>query len=193
MQVVQLIRSQNFFSDLGRSVTYSGQDNWLSFFLFNSCVSFAGVVFILFYLHFNKLFTSDKKNKILTIIGTFFCILGSLCLIGVALTPANLLYDPHNFCSKWTFRLFFPGTLCYAIALFRSTYFNNKMAYAYLSWALLVITYVLVSELGPPSTQSNAALVFQVVSQKLIVLTFVVNILYQTAEIKKLFIPKSYQ
>ena len=49
----------------------------------------------------------------------------------------------------------------------------------------MVITYVLVSELGPPSTQSNAALVFQVVSQKLIVLTFVVNILYQTAEIKK--------
>ena len=61
------------------------------------------------------------------------------------------------------------------------------MAYAYLSWAFLVITYVLVSELGPPSTQSNAALVFQVVSQKLIVLTFVVNILYQTAEIKKIF------
>ena len=101
--------TKNFFSDLG-SISYLFRARKLAFiFLFNSCVSFAGVVFILFYLHFNRLFIKDKKNRALAIIGTFFCILGSLCLIGVALTPANLLYDPHNFVQNGHSVYFFLG------------------------------------------------------------------------------------
>ncbi len=179
--------SKNFFSDLGRSISFSGDPNWTSFFFFNSCIVFSGVVFIVFYLNFYKLFIKDKINQQLAMAGTSFGILGSLCLVGVGLTPADLIYDPHNTFATWTFRLFFPCTLFYGIALFRSPHLKNSMAIGYLAWSFLVISYVLVSELGPPSTESNAALIFQVVAQKLIVLTYIINIFYQTYHIKLLY------
>lgn len=179
--------TRNFFSDLGRSISFSGESNWVSFFFFNSCVVFAGIVFLVFYLNFYKLFMKDKLNINLALAGTCFGILGSLCLIGVGLTPADLIYEPHNTFATWTFRLFFPCTLFYSIALFRSPHLRNSMAAGYLAWSLLVITYVLVSELGPPSTESQAALLFQVVAQKLIVLTYIINIFYQTYHVKLLY------
>jgi len=179
--------TKNFFSDLGRFVSFSGDANWISFFLFNSCVIFSGIVFVLFYLNFYKLFMKDKLNRNLAMAGTCFGILGSLCLVGVGLTPADLIFDPHDSFATWTFRLFFPCTLLYSIALFRSPHLKNSMAFGYLAWSLFVISYVLVSELGPPSTESNTALVFQVVSQKIIVFAYIINIFYQTYHIKLLY------
>jgi hypothetical membrane protein len=180
--------TNNFFSDLGRWISYSGRLNVVSFVLFNSCVIFAGLVFTLFYINFQSLFIKDKLNNILAKLGTAFGVLGSLCLIGVGLTPADLLHNSHDFCATWTFRLFFPCTLFYAVALFRSVHLKSSMAYAYLSWSMLVITYVLVSELGPSATSSTGALIFQVVAQKLIVLTYVLNVFFQTYHIKKMFV-----
>ncbi|RAP30778.1 hypothetical protein DID76_03265 [Candidatus Marinamargulisbacteria bacterium SCGC AG-414-C22] len=178
--------TENFFSDLGRFITYSGKVNVVSFFLFNSAILLVGLTFLQFFIQFKRLFISDKLNQQLAFLGMLFGISGSICMIGVALTPADLIYAPHNFFATWLFRFFFPATLCFAIALFRSQHFPNRMAWAYLMWSVLVVGYVLVSELGPSVSSSPEALIFQVTAQKIIVFTFVLATFYQSFQINGL-------
>ena len=48
--------TKNFLSDLGRTLTFSGEDNFSSSRLFNISLILAGGVFSLFYLHVRKVF-----------------------------------------------------------------------------------------------------------------------------------------
>ena len=66
--------TQNFLSDLGRTLTFSGEVNFLSSLLFNMSLIFTGSVFALFYLQVRKVFNSEKQ-KILAFIGSFFGVL----------------------------------------------------------------------------------------------------------------------
>ena len=59
--------TENFLSDLGRTLTYSGEVNFLSAQLFNMSLILAGAVFTLFYLHIFKILSENQK--ILTLIG----------------------------------------------------------------------------------------------------------------------------
>ena len=181
--------SKNFFSDLGRSVSFSGESNLVSFILFNSCIILSGFAFILFFFEFYLLFRRNVINRYLAMFGTLFGVLGGACLMGVGLFPIDLYHESHKLSAIWTFRFFFPCTLLYGIALFRSPRFVNLMAYGYLTWSFLVLSYVLVSEIGSvtPSYQTVDALIFQIVAQKLIVFTFILNIFYQTFHISSFF------
>ena len=61
------------------------------------------------------------------------------------------------------------------------------MAYGYLFWSLFVAAYVVLSELGPGLFNTEGGLIFQVISQKIIVFTFILNVLYQTFHINTFF------
>ena len=179
--------SKNFFSDLGRTTSYSGNSNWTSFFLFNSCIVLSGITFILFFFEFFLIFRRNVVNRYIAMFGTLFGLLGGCCLIGVALFPIDLDIEAHRFCAKWTFRFFFPCTLLYSITLFRSKRFHNSMAFGYLFWSLFVISYVILSEIGPSFFNTEGGLIFQVISQKIIVFMFILNVLYQTFHINYFF------
>ena len=64
--------TENFLSDLGRTLTFSGEINFLSSQLFNMSLVFAGGVFALFYLHVRKVFNSDKQKILATTAENFF-------------------------------------------------------------------------------------------------------------------------
>ena len=179
--------SKNFFSDLGRTTSYSNHSNWISFFFFNTCIVLSGMTFVLFFFEFFLLFRRNVVNRYIAMFGTLFGLLGGCCLIGVALFPIDLDLEAHRFCAKWTFRFFFPCTLLYSITLFRSKRFHNSMAYGYLFWSLFVAAYVVLSELGPGLFNTEGGLIFQVISQKIIVFTFILNVLYQTFHINTFF------
>ena len=80
------IFTENFFSDLGITVSHSGQNNIISCLLFNFSLIVCGITFIMLFYSVRNIF----KNKILIRIATFFGICGGLSYIGVALTPSNL-------------------------------------------------------------------------------------------------------
>ena len=180
--------THNYFSDLGRYISYSGQLNRISFWLFNGSVILCGLSFCMFFTSYNAFLQRYKVNKNIVRLATVFGVLGSLSMVGLGVTPVDLYLEAHELFATWTFRLFFPSTLCYSIALFRSHAFNNSMAYSFLIWSILVIIYVLVSELGPPGSSSPEALIFQVVAQKVIVFAFVVSIVSQCQLLKKNFL-----
>ena len=75
--------------------------------------------------------------------------------------------------------------LCYTIVTYRSNVFEKKYAWGYGIFFILIALYVGVLEWAPPPRSSQPALVFQVITQKLIVLTFCLAIVYQTFGVSK--------
>ena len=86
--------TQNFLSDLGRTISFSGKVNFLSAQLSNMSMILAGGVFILFYFHTQKVFI-NQDNRVPAIIGSIFGILGGFSLIGVGLSPSDLYLELH--------------------------------------------------------------------------------------------------
>jgi len=177
--------TRNFLSDLGRTLSYPGEVNFLAAQLFNMALILSGLVFANFYLHVRKIFIEDNQRT-LALIGSFFGVLGGFSLAGVGLTPADLYLDLHMICATWLFRFFFVASLCYSIVIYRHTQFENKYAMGYLIFTFSILMYILISELGPSPKEVPWALTLQVVSQKMILLILMAAIYIQTMGLKKL-------
>ena len=175
----------NFLSDLGRTLSYPGEVNFISSQLFNMALILSGVVFANFYIHVRKIFTADNQ-QILALIGSFFGVLGGLSLAGVGLTPADLYLDLHMICATWLFRFFFVASLCYSMVIYRHYQIENKYAMGYLVFTFSILLYIIISELGPSPKEVPWALTLQVVSQKMILLILMGAIYIQTMGLKKL-------
>ena len=177
--------TRNFLSDLGRTLSYPGEINFLSSQLFNMTLILAGLVFANFYLYVHKVLVEDNQQA-LSLIGSFFGILGGFSLTGVGLTPADLYLDMHIICANWLFRFFFVASLCYSVVIYRHPQFENKYAMGYLVFTFSILLYIIISELGPDPKIDHFALTLQVVSQKLILLILMAAIYIQTIGLKKL-------
>jgi hypothetical protein len=101
-------------------------------------------------------------------------------LIGTGLTPSDLVLRSHQFFANNIFHSFLVTSFFYTIAIFRSNHLDRKYAIGYLLFFLSIFMYVIIINFGPPADLHNSALIFQVVSQKIIVLIFVFSVLHQT-------------
>ena len=113
-------------------------------------------------------------------------VLGGISLIGVGFTPADLFLELHIICSTWFFRFFFVASLCYSWVIFRHSKFENKYALGYIVFTFSILLYILVSEIGPDPKVSQFALTLQVISQKMILLIFMLSVYIQTLGLQKL-------
>lgn len=177
----------NFLSDMGRTIALNGTNNFFACSLFLLGLTSAGLVIMLFFLNVWKIFNTNKKVRTLALIGSFFGVLGCICLIGVAFTPVDLFRDPHVAFANWLFRLFFIGSLCYTIAIFLNKELPNKLALGYLIFSIMIISYILINELGPPPSTSKFILAVKVIAQKSILVCFVLAIYFQSVGLKKIF------
>ncbi len=169
------------------SIGYSfSSENIISAIMFNLSLIICGLSFAAYFFYFTKLFNENTLINILAMVGSFAGVIGSICFIGVGLTPHNLFLDLHIVFVNWAFRFFLVTGIMLSIALYKDKRFENQFANGYLIFAIFTFLYVLVLELAPDPKISDFALVFNVVSQKFIVFTFILSILYQTAGNSKL-------
>lgn len=173
--------TQNFFSDLGNSISHSGEKNTISFILFNFSLSLCGVTFILLFYSIRSAFNST----ILTFLATLFGVLGGISCIGVAFTPADLLLAPHIFFANGIFRGLCIASIFYSILIFRNRSIDNKYAYGFIIFGIMVLIYILISELGPNPRLYPGALKIQVVSQKMIALWLFLSIYFYSIGLGK--------
>jgi len=177
--------TRNFLSDLGRTESFSGNINFIPSLLFNMSLLLAGGVFVMFYFNIRSLFLEGNYIG-LAFLGSVFGILGGIALVGVGLTPSDLYLSFHELSATWMFRCFFVASLCYSIIIYRSDFIENKYAFGYFLFALSILFYIFISELGPSPMGSELALTIQVVSQKIIIFVFVSAVYLQTRGIQKL-------
>ena len=173
---------RNFFSDLG----ILNQQNIISVILFGLALLLCGLTFIFYFYYFMKLFSAETLNSVLGKIGAFFGIIGAIFFIVVGFTPHNYIHDLHVFSVNWAFRCFFLASTFLTISIFRDESFDNRYAYGYFLFAVLIFFYILVLEFGPSPSDSDFALVFNVVSQKIIVIVFIFSVLLQSIGNEKL-------
>ena len=164
--------TRNFLSDLGTTVSYSGAKNTISCVLFNASLSICGFTFIMLFYKVKDLFDLKLSSNI----ATFFGILGGLCFIGVAFTPANILLDIHIFFAHGIFRCLFIAITFYSIIIFKTKGFDNKYGYGFVLFGIMVLTYILISEVGPDPRSHPTALTLQVISQKAITIWLLFSI-----------------
>ena len=157
---------RNFFSDLGRRYSFSGTSNIISCVLFNTSLSIVGLTFmILFY----KAKSTFSNYRTLVLLATTFGVYSGFSYIGVGFTPADLYLEAHIFFAHWAFRALFAASIFYSILILKTDGFENKYAYAFIAFGIMVFSYVIYSEtiLDDPRLNPND-LVKHVVAQKMI-------------------------
>ena len=172
--------TQNFFSDLGRTVAHNGIQNFHSSLIFNLTLLIIGITFSIFYSGLPELFRYSKLNHFLAKIGALFGLLGGLSFIGVALTPSDLYLDMHIIFANYIFRMALATSFCFGIVIYSSDVMPSKYALGYVFFGFSLVIYIAVSEFGPSARESEAAMIFQVIAQKLIVVIFLLSVVYQT-------------
>ena len=85
----------NTISDSGRFIAWSGAQNTPSMVFLSIALIIYAVSFIPFYLILSKLFSERKVEKFASKIGCIFGVIFSVSYIGIAFTPADVLYLPH--------------------------------------------------------------------------------------------------
>ena len=172
--------TQNFFSDLGRAVAFNGAQNFHASLLFNLTLLIIGVSFSIFYFVLPDFFRRSKANHTIATIGTVFGLLSGLSFIGLALAPSDLYLNVHIIFANGIFRMTLATSLCFGIVIYRSDVMPSKYAFGYGIFALFLAVYIGIGEFGPNARESEAAMIFQVISQKLIVVIFLLSVVYQT-------------
>ena len=192
--------SNNFLSDLGRTITHycytssnlcdictGGDNNFLSAFFFNNAMFICGIIFIVFYIALPDYFFVDQTLYRFSIIGSFFGVITCTFFVMVGLTPADLYFDLHVFFANNMFKIAFLTSLIYSYVIYRSKFLGSFYGIGYFTFAILLILYVGVLELGPSPISSDFALGFQVIAQKVIALAFVLSSLMLAKGIKGSF------
>tara|TARA_B100000123_G_scaffold219405_1_gene167792 strand:- start:65 stop:802 length:738 start_codon:yes stop_codon:yes gene_type:complete len=172
--------TSNFFSDMGAYKARNGEPNYLSMIFFSISLMFVGVSFTLYYLALPIIFGKNKINYYLSWVGTIFAFFGSICLIGTGLTPTDLVFDIHVFFANNIFHSFLITSFFYSIVIFNSKIFKKRYAIGYAIFFISILLYVGVLQFGPSVNSGQSELVFQVVSQKLIVIVFFLTVVHQT-------------
>ena len=176
----------NFLSDLGRVVSHSGDINFHACLCFNMSMLIAGFTLSMFFLLIPSLFQNHTNTlKTTSVLAAVFGILGSLSMIGVGFTPADIFFPPHVLFAHWLFRFFFLAAFFITLCIYQSPDFNNKYAIGYFIFSSIIFFYIIFNEFGPKPHESQWALYIQVISQKLILLCFFIAILIQAKGIKK--------
>lgn len=174
---------QNFFSDLGATVTPSGKINNISNILFFSALGGLGLMLILFSKIWRAMDTDIHKMRTVGYFSNFCLILCGVCFIGVAFTPWNKYFDNHVLFVKSAFVLLLVWTILLIILQARNPKIR-KLLISNVIYVMVLGWYVFILFYGPKFGTVDG-LEFQAVTQKIIVYLTVFNLAFQAAGIQR--------
>ena len=156
----------NYFSDLGNTISYSGESNILCLILFSiSLTIFSLSCSIFFIASWRK--RERKSDKILHILGFIFAIISSMSLIGAAFAPSNIFTIEHSLFAASAFLWLFIPYISYSILVFRTPDYSNYYAIPFIVFIFALISYMIAYLFGPEGTTVEG-LMLQVTLQKIV-------------------------
>ncbi len=175
----------NFFSDLGRTHTFDGTTNKVCHLIFKTTLTISGICIVLFFIALPGLF-KDKGSKSLALITMIFGVLAGLSYIGIGHVPWNVDYWGHRFYVRVGFLAFLAMTLFYTLSIFKEKTYPNRYAFALAVFAIILLVQIIIMFCASNAWQSNEALFFQAVAQKVVVYAEIICMLYQSYAAMKL-------
>ena len=175
---MSFVYNENYLSDLGRAVYFSGLKNpfWI-FYTFS--LSLVGIgVFLFFYL------TSvlvGKKRKLPIILG----LISGLSYIGIAVFSVDLHFNLHVFFGNLSYITFLLAGISLNINVDKTK--HPQIYYPLLTLNILLVVYLLVRWLTPSSLEAESYLKIRVILQRIVVYSQLFIAAYILFRIKRRF------
>ena len=197
--------SHNFLSELGSLKTNTDEtnpqiiqeENTSSMILFNGSLILIGATLMLFYAEFKKVFTLIKdsyKSRLCAKITLPVGLLAGFFFAGVGCIPHDLHFATHVFFANSAFLILFFLCILHSITVYHSDFMSNNFVIGYIFFCVLLFIYLFIiffgPQIGPGKIYSEKELMLQVISQKSIVLTFMLAILHQVYGFNKILVNK---
>ncbi len=172
----QYIFTQNFLSDLGRTVTYDGAANSVAALLYPITLCISGLSLLLFFnsiiFLFPKRFKIPFSRILISIIGT----ISGLGYIGIALVPSNINYSLHLELVLLAFSTSLLASIIMAINIYTTPFFKNTFGHTLSGVIILLFFYILLMIFGPKPWESLNGLMIQATGQKIMVYTMLLSL-----------------
>ncbi|MHA1542528.1 MAG: hypothetical protein ACTSQH_06105 [Candidatus Hodarchaeales archaeon] len=168
----------NFFSDLGRTISYSGEVNTVSAVIFFITLIGLGLSFLGYFLVIPELFAHTKKKKkygkLASLIGKYAVV----AFIGIAFAPADLLPLVHDLLVITGFTLVAIVSGIAFILTSKDSRFTRIYTVNYLVLFFVILCYGGLS-LFIPTIITPTHLLIRATIQKIVVYTLIFSFLFQ--------------
>ena len=144
----------NTLSDSGRTIAWSGALNITSMVFLSTALIVFAIFFTPFYLILAKLFSEGKIEKYASKIGSILGVIFSLSYIGIAFTPADILYTPHMIFVLIGYICAFVMSVCFTIAFFKNKKFSNVYAIIFAIFTLFYFVTQIIAIVGLASDRN---------------------------------------
>ncbi|MFX0101033.1 MAG: hypothetical protein ACFFCS_15770 [Candidatus Hodarchaeota archaeon] len=134
----------NYFSDLGRTISISGEPNLVSCLIFSISFFFYEVAMLPYFVFFHEFFHEEKKRNKLAIIGSFLGFIGISTSIMVAFTPTDVVPKLHLIFAFLPYYFTIPVIALFILLIIKNEKFPNKYAVVYLIYLIIVLVYLLI-------------------------------------------------
>jgi hypothetical membrane protein len=169
----------NYFSDLGRTRSWSGARNTVSNQLFRSSLFLASGSLIAFFILLPSLF-KETTPRMWALLSALLGIAAALCYIGIAMNPLDVDYRAHTVFVRAGFIAFLLMSFSYARAIRTAPAYPDHYAFVLILFSLVLFVQVAIMLFGPRSWSSPQALFLQASAQKVVVYAEMGCMLYQS-------------
>lgn len=179
--------TQNFLSDLGRTAAFNGDENYFGATLYIIGLAFVGIMTMLMFVKLPNIFSQDKWTRRILLLSRILGVIAGLGLIGVAFTPNNILDIPHTICVNIAFTKLLQSLTLLMFCIYRTSHFPNKYGHILLLSNSVLLGFILLKILGPSIHTSDIGLIYQAISQKIMVGTLLISLSFLSLGTKKVF------
>ncbi len=144
----------NTISDSGRIIAWSGLLNTTSMVFLSTALIVYAVFFIPFYIIVSKLFSEGKIEKYASKTGCILGVIFSLSYIGIAFTPADVLYTPHMIFVLIGYICAFVMAVFFTIAFFKNKEFSNIYATIFALFTIFYFVTQIIALVGLSSDRN---------------------------------------
>jgi hypothetical protein len=175
----------NFFSDLGMTEVYDGATNTAAMVLFTYALICVGAALVAFGVAVQWLGAAAsgpggepaREARATAAVATLAAVVSGLSYAGIACTPSNLYEGAHNQFVNFAFGFLLIFVLSLGYLEIKAGWVRRLFVPNFV-YAVLLAGYVYLLFWGP-STDNERGLVIQVVAQKVIVYTSILNLGWQ--------------
>ncbi|MFX1316591.1 MAG: hypothetical protein ACFE9T_12060 [Promethearchaeota archaeon] len=165
----------NFFSDIGRTVAYSGESNFIAFIFFSIAFFFVGILLIPAFLAFPNLFKKGSREKWFAMGGSILGLFSAFCFSGITFAPGDVHPGAHTFFVYAGFLIGFYAVLFYSIAIFLNKSYPKCYGFNFIIFTIILALYLVIL-LGGPSSETITGLIIQATSQKIVLYAFALSL-----------------
>jgi hypothetical protein len=169
---------QNFFSDLGATLTRRSQGNWVSLILFVAALLPIGISLVVASPVWRRVIAKPGRGMFFGHAAQIISVLSGICYVGIAVTPWNLALGAHMLFVQGAFTLLLGFVVCLTVMQIQNAWLARYIV-SNLIYIVVLAAYVFVLFRGPDLLTLHG-LVFQVIAQKIIVYISILNLAYQT-------------